>query len=130
VDSARWTSTCVGSSVFGLAPGALGTRCARGGEAEQANPHGTRTRQALGIQPNAVTYNAMLAVAHKAQMWEMALQLYQEMSQKSLTMTVETFNPLIGALSHSYQPRLALDAFAQMQRLEIQVTACPVLCEG
>jgi pentatricopeptide repeat protein len=75
--------------------------------------------QALGITPNAVTYNALLAVANKAKLWEMALEVFSDMSQRRLPMTVETFNPLIGALAHSYQPRLAMDAFENMQRLGI-----------
>jgi len=66
-----------------------------------------------------VTYNALLAVANKAKLWEMALEVFGEMSQKRLPMTVETFNPLIGALAHSYQPRLAVEAFENMQRLGI-----------
>ena len=53
--------------------------------------------QQQGLEPNVITYNAMISACEKGQQAERVLQLFEAMQQQRLEPNVITYNAMISA---------------------------------
>eukprot|EP00931_Biecheleriopsis_adriatica_P022127 TRINITY_DN14304_c0_g1_i3.p1 TRINITY_DN14304_c0_g1~~TRINITY_DN14304_c0_g1_i3.p1 ORF type:complete len:132 (-),score=31.27 TRINITY_DN14304_c0_g1_i3:27-422(-) len=73
-----------------------------------------------GLQPDAVTYSALISACAKSNQTEKALEIFAEMKQSGLQANVITYNALISACTKGERIEKALEIFAEMKQSGLQ----------
>lgn len=84
--------------------------------------------RSMGVEPDAFTYNTLIASAARAGNQTRALDLLGEMMAGGMTPTVLTFNPLLDGLVSNKQPDQALGILQQV-RTTRRASVCVVSSE-
>ena len=72
------------------------------------------------LQPNVITYNALISACGKGRMVEVALQLFDDMRQHGVQPDVITYNALISACGNGRMTERALQFLDEMQQQGLQ----------
>merc|ERR1712226_1283361 len=76
--------------------------------------------QRRGLQPDVITYSALISACEKACEPEKALELFVEMQRRGLQPDVITYSALISACGKACKPEKAHELFAEMQGRGLQ----------
>eukprot|EP00931_Biecheleriopsis_adriatica_P106333 TRINITY_DN8079_c3_g1_i5.p3 TRINITY_DN8079_c3_g1~~TRINITY_DN8079_c3_g1_i5.p3 ORF type:complete len:122 (-),score=24.85 TRINITY_DN8079_c3_g1_i5:105-470(-) len=69
--------------------------------------------QQRGVQPNAITFNALINACGKGSQAEKAVEVFEEMQQRGLTPDVITYSALISACAKGSQAEKAVEVFEE-----------------
>ena len=70
--------------------------------------------QQRGLEPNVITYNALISACEKGHNAEKAMELFVEMHQRGLEPNVITYTTLISACAKDHNAEKAMELFTEM----------------
>ena len=75
-----------------------------------------RKMECKGVEPNTITYSALISACEKGRKWERALELLKEMECKGIVADTITYSALISACEKGGKWERALELQKQMER--------------
>ena len=75
-----------------------------------------RDMQQRGLEPNEITYNALIGACKYGRNVEKAMELFAEMQQRGLEPNVITYTALISACDKGHKAEKAMEVFVEMQQ--------------
>eukprot|EP00931_Biecheleriopsis_adriatica_P095279 TRINITY_DN6891_c0_g1_i10.p1 TRINITY_DN6891_c0_g1~~TRINITY_DN6891_c0_g1_i10.p1 ORF type:complete len:126 (-),score=29.61 TRINITY_DN6891_c0_g1_i10:130-462(-) len=69
-----------------------------------------------GLQPDVITFNALISACEQGNHSEKALEIFAEMRQRGLQPNVITYDSLVRAGQKANTRELAMNVFAEMQQ--------------